>query len=197
MYIVHSNSFKLLHILWKIGPNTLYRWAKFERNRSMGRLYFKIIFNYCVKKMKNIRQCLGTHISWTTGLNFSNLVCKVMYVYVEHKICTFGKNRPSSFEIWGAEVNKFMVPVNNTHVLCICLGRSFLAADTQPCVLIEIWGDWNQQLYGTSTLITHGCVTHFSCLVFLGHWHMTVCLDIIIWLPALTGFGPSCRSLMG
>ena len=43
---------------------------------------------------------------------------------------------PVIIEIWGAENSELVVPVNNTLVHHM----AFLAADTQPCVLIYSYG---------------------------------------------------------
>ena len=61
----------------------------------------------------------------------SNLVCKV--VYMEGiKYVNLIEIGPVVIEIRGAENGELVVPVNNTLVCHM----AFLAADTQPCVLI-------------------------------------------------------------
>ena len=55
-------------------------------------------------------------------------------VYGGHKICEFDRHQPMVTEIQGVENGEIAVPVNNTLVRHM----AFLAADTQPCVLI-LW----------------------------------------------------------
>ena len=49
------------------------------------------------KNVKKIGQFLEEYISCSPVIRFpSNVICKVMYVYVEHIICKFDKNLLSS-----------------------------------------------------------------------------------------------------
>ena len=99
----------------------------------MRRLFFqgsKLLFYIGTKKknVKKIGQFLETHISKTTK---SILICKVVYIEsINHvNLIEIG---PVVIEIQGVENGDLVVPVNNT---LVCR-TSFLAADTQPCILI-------------------------------------------------------------
>ena len=78
-------------------------------------------------------QFSGTHISRTTRL-FLNLVCRVAYMegikYVN--LIEIGS---VVMEIRGVENGELAISVNNTLVGHM----AFLAADTQPCVLITMF----------------------------------------------------------
>ena len=61
----------------------------------------------------------------------SNLVCRVTYIE-GIKYMNMKEIGLVVIEIWGVEDNELAVPVNNTLVH----HTAFLAADTQPCVLM-------------------------------------------------------------
>ena len=55
----------------------------------------------------------------------------LIQIFVQHKICKFGKISPVVLEIQGDEISDFMVLVNN-----LCVSRIFLPTNIQPYVLI-------------------------------------------------------------
>ena len=55
-------------------------------------------------------------------------------VYEGNKLCNIGSNRPNSCRDVRVKNGDLVVPVNNALVCC----ASFMAADTQPCVLIHV-----------------------------------------------------------
>ena len=54
-------------------------------------------------------------------------------IYGGYKICEFDRNQSSDYRDTRGENGELAVPVNNTPVH----HTAFLAADTQPCVLIK------------------------------------------------------------
>ena len=81
--------------------------------------------------MKKLGQFLGLHISQTTRWIPTNLVCRSC-IYGWHKYVNLIETSPAVIKIQGLENSNLAVPVNNTLVHL----TSFLATDTQPCVLI-------------------------------------------------------------
>ena len=77
-------------------------------------------------------QFSGTHISQITGQFLSNLVCKVGYMGI--KCVNLIEVGLVVVEIQGVENGELAVPVNNTLVR----HTAFLAADTRPCVLVQL-----------------------------------------------------------
>ena len=69
-----------------------------------------------------------------------NLVCQVVYMEIT-KYVNLIEIGPVVIEIWGVENGDLAVPVNNTLVCRM----SFLAADTQPCVLMPL-GDYSKAI---------------------------------------------------
>ena len=76
-------------------------------------------------------QFSGTHNSLITGPLLSKLLCKVAYME-GIKYVNLIEVGPVVIEILGVENGKLAVYVNNT---LVC-HTAFLAADTQPCILM-------------------------------------------------------------
>ena len=138
-YIIVHNSLKLAWNCSKfsesIGPNTLYRFAKFERKIKAWEGCALNYFWFCAKEKEKRQRTLDDfqeHISHKLPIRFLwNLICKVVYIQ-SIKYVNLLKIGLIILEIQGAEISDFMLPVNNLLVY----PTSILATDTQPCVLI-------------------------------------------------------------
>ena len=102
-------------------------------------------------------QFSGTHISPTTGPISLNLVCRVAYMkgikYVN--LIEIGL---VVIEIQGVENSELAVPVNNTLVR----HTAFLAADTQPSVLI--YPHKHIASYFIYSYMLHVCINTYICI---------------------------------
>ena len=111
--------------------------TKFEGNQSTRRLLKVKLLSRCNEEanMKKIDQFSEIHIPKTTeSISFKFLlVCKVIYME-EIKYVNLIEIGPVVIEIRGIENGYLVVPVNTVAHLC---GMTFLAADIQPCVLMQ------------------------------------------------------------
>ena len=137
--------FKFLMKIYTYGHEVPYWCTKFEGSRFTSRLPLvgsKLVYWTCAKK-KNVTKIGQELISHELLNGFSfNLVCKVLYMK-GIKCVLLVQIGPIVIEIWGVENGDLAVPVNNAVVCC----ASFVAADTQPCVLIHVLK--NERLHRT------------------------------------------------
>ena len=96
---------------------------------------FFFVQSYCFKLVQRRKNMFSeVHISKTTWPIFLKFGMPSR-VYGGYKICKFNRNRSSSYRDMRCWNGDLTVPVNNT---LVC-NMSFLAADTQLCVLIPLW----------------------------------------------------------